>query len=892
MKENNRNSKDLHMKNILHNKKEVKIINQIVDIKKVNKQNSINFIKKSNAGKKPSPHKLEPIKVRLIPINNISNSKVRKSKNNKQSNFIMNKGSKSNNSLFLSSPHCSNLENRNISHHKNNKKINHTDNKNDKKEEKDNKNNENYNTPYRKILNIKNKQTFSPSTNVIIKNFNYNNVYNINIDNDNEKIQNKNNIRYSNKSATKNNHHENNLTTFNNNDNESLSKYSNKKFTYNKPKTVNSINTPYILSKRNKSKENILINENKERNKTLKINETVYSRFISEGNSLKNCRNNMFISSLIKSESKLDNNQKRKIFAQTPNKNKTISNFNMTFKKSNFNDYNLTSQKINNNLNEIYRNHFSNNNSYSNINFKNPGANNFYSISSSSLNNTFIKRNISNSPKLTHKYCHKTENILDINNNDDNDNINDNDLIINLNDLFIFEDRINDIISAFNKTNNIYDIEASNESTEFFNFYSKSSLKEIFPIFFKENNKLIIESSINLSIFFITILYNLSINNFLFNDLISTINNILIYLKINFSLYIKQIQIYYGMNIVKKKYIYFLPFNNFLSNNNIKDVEEEDDITYKIYQNCRLMTNELKIIMNYYQKIDLNYYNYFIDIFNNISIQKEDNLINDFFNKVHNTISSFNLITVNKNNISNNNINIIKDNIKDNTFKKYRTKSNLDSLSPFKKNSLENLSIKNDKIYQKSPFHSIKKEIKKDDINKIEIPYIKAPCQKKFTLILDLNKTLAFYSKDGVSLRNGLFSFLSIIKPYYELISFSCDSNEITQNILKEIESQDFYFDYNLSREHSILYENTLVKDISLIGRDISKIIMVDDDENCFKLNKENGIKISSYKGDDNDNILFELKKLLLLIYNKNYDDVRDAIKEYSNDIRYKISLE
>ena len=67
---------------------------------------------------------------------------------------------------------------------------------------------------------------------------------------------------------------------------------------------------------------------------------------------------------------------------------------------------------------------------------------------------------------------------------------------------------------------------------------------------------------------------------------------------------------------------------------------------------------------------------------------------------------------------------------------------------------------------------------------------------------------------------------------------------------------------------------------------------MVDDDENCFKLNKENGIKISSYKGDDNDNILFELKKFLLLIYNKNYDDVRDAIKEYSNDIRYKISLE
>jgi hypothetical protein len=565
----------------------------------------------------------------------------------------------------------------------------------------------------------------------------------------------------------------------------------------------------------------------------------------------------------------------------------------LTLKNTNINDYNSAAQTINNNIiNNTYSNHFNNNDSYTNLNFNKTGINNFYNTSLS-LNKNYMKRNLVNSPKLYNKYKNKTESIKNDDNQDINNNNNNNDenqeIIFNLNDLFIFEDRINDIVSAFNKTNNIYDIEASNECNEFINFYSKSSLRGIFPTFFKENNKLIIESSINLSLFFISIIYNLSTNNFLFNDIISTINNILSYLKINFALYIKNIQLHYGVNIIKKNYIYFQPFNNFLINQKIKDIEEEDDITYKIYQNCRLMTNEIKIIMKYYEKIDLNYYNYFIKIFNNISIQKENELLNYLFSNISTKINnSLNMITVNKNS---NSINI-NNNTKEfdypqHKLKKNKTNINFGYFSPYKK---EKLSFKTpDKIYLKSPMRAIKREMK----NKIEIPYIKTPSDKKYTLVLDLNKTLACYSKENIYLRNGLLSFLSMIKPYYELISFSCEPNDISENIIKEIESQKKYFDYNFTRQHSILYENTLVKDISLIGRDLSKIIIVDDDENCFKLNKENGIKIGVYNGNnENDNVLFELKKILILIYKKNYEDVRIAIKEFSNDIKNKVSLD
>ena len=147
------------------------------------------------------------------------------------------------------------------------------------------------------------------------------------------------------------------------------------------------------------------------------------------------------------------------------------------------------------------------------MNLKAKSINKFYHIPSLSL-----KYNRTNN-----KYFTKTHNEVNAFNLDEENIENNKEFGFNLNDLFIFEDRINDIVSAFNNKNNIYDIEASNECNEFMNFYSKSTLKGIFPTFFKENNQLIIESSINLSLFLILIIHHMSINNILFDEIISSI---------------------------------------------------------------------------------------------------------------------------------------------------------------------------------------------------------------------------------------------------------------------------------------------------------------------------------------------------------------------------------
>lgn len=65
-------------------------------------------------------------------------------------------------------------------------------------------------------------------------------------------------------------------------------------------------------------------------------------------------------------------------------------------------------------------------------------------------------------------------------------------------------------------------------------------------------------------------------------------------------------------------------------------------------------------------------------------------------------------------------------------------------------------------------------------------------------------------------------------------------------------------------RQHAVRVKSGFIKDLSRLGRDLAKVVIVDDTSNNFKLQKENAIKVNSWKGDPNDTELFEVKELLL----------------------------
>jgi TFIIF-interacting CTD phosphatase-like protein len=60
-----------------------------------------------------------------------------------------------------------------------------------------------------------------------------------------------------------------------------------------------------------------------------------------------------------------------------------------------------------------------------------------------------------------------------------------------------------------------------------------------------------------------------------------------------------------------------------------------------------------------------------------------------------------------------------------------------------------------------------------------------------------------------------------------------------------------------LFRQHAVRVKSGFVKDLSRLGRNLNKVIIVDDTPNNFKFQKDNAIKVGSWKGEFDDNELF-----------------------------------
>ena len=472
---------------------------------------------------------------------------------------------------------------------------------------------------------------------------------------------------------------------------------------------------------------------------------------------------------------------------------------------------------------------------------------------------------------------------------------------IKLDDLIIYDERLNDILVALNNKN---EPDASNECAEFFVFYFHSSLQKIFTSFFNVKHKIIIESATNLAFLAIIITYHLSLLRDILREITDMVINIFSLLKINLYLNVKKIQIVYGDDFVEKNNFYFKTFNYYLRTQNLISLKE-DEIVFKIDHNCRLITNDIKKILKIYQQINNSYYSDFIAIFNNISIISEKDLKDYFYARLYGFMN--NKTTDNKNltNSKNRKISITKGGKKNNN-KNYNINNGNES-DYNNENNLDNadvISVKSSKsshYYGKIDKHNFKilKLLEEYEKNKIEAPFIKTPCKKKYSIVLDLDETLINIEFKGVDskkctlhFRPYLFQFLSDIKPFCELITFTSASKEYAQPIINEIELKNKYFDYNFFREHSVIYGNDFVKDISRIGRDMKKIIIIDNMKENFRLNQKNGIKIFPFYGDQNDKVLFELCKILVMIVKQGYEDLTLALQNYSNEIKIKISMD
>ena len=179
----------------------------------------------------------------------------------------------------------------------------------------------------------------------------------------------------------------------------------------------------------------------------------------------------------------------------------------------------------------------------------------------------------------------------------------------------------------------------------------------------------------------------------------------------------------------------------------------------------------------------------------------------------------------------------------------------------------------------------------------IPVPYLPNWLNKPYTLVLDLDETLIHFKPNPnneesgtIKIRPYLYQFLDNVKKYYELVIFTAATQEYADPIINALESNKKYFDYRLYRIHTIIIDNDFVKDLSKLGRDLSKTLIVDNMEQNYKLQKNNGITIRPFWGKDNeDTALVDLLDILIKIAEKNLD-VRTGLKLFKEDIISKVT--
>ena len=416
--------------------------------------------------------------------------------------------------------------------------------------------------------------------------------------------------------------------------------------------------------------------------------------------------------------------------------------------------------------------------------------------------------------------------------------------VIRIEDILFISERLEAILKKINGKNLFNEITndgcASHECFEYWTFYFDSSLLDNYTRYFSNVHHVIIKSSNNLELFCIILTYHLSLNPKYFMSYKSILGQIFPFIKNNLMLIIRKIinEIYKNEDeeYIQMNYTYLKKINQMLNDNVIIE-DSEKTIISTIIENSKKIVESIKLILTKYQKENPIQGSELTILFNNIS-KLPNTAINEFF---------YDKIVY----------------------------------IPNKEGSITN-TLNLNLIQTK---------------NKIQYPYIKTQSNRKYSLILDLDETLVFVKfvknkeKGILHYRPYLFDFLDSLFPFYELISFTTATKIYAEPIINAIESNKKYFSYKFYREHCIIKDKNLIKDISLLGRDMSKILLIDNTSHNFHLSKNNGILIYPFYNENNaDSTLLELKKILIKIYYKNYEDIRQAIKDFKNEIIMKVS--
>ena len=165
----------------------------------------------------------------------------------------------------------------------------------------------------------------------------------------------------------------------------------------------------------------------------------------------------------------------------------------------------------------------------------------------------------------------------------------------------------------------------------------------------------------------------------------------------------------------------------------------------------------------------------------------------------------------------------------------------------------------------------------------------------KFTLVLDVDETMIHFFFTYINgmffVRPYLLHFLNEINKFYEIITFTAGTKEYADNILNLLDINNKLIKYRLYRQHTTIIGCSIFKDLTKLGRDLNRIIIIDNLKDNFKLQPNNGLFIKTWTSDINDKQFYDLERILKDIVILDVKDVRPLIERINDEIKFNRNI-
>eukprot|EP00984_Skeletonema_dohrnii_P024411 scaffold13529_cov110-Skeletonema_dohrnii-CCMP3373.AAC.1 len=172
------------------------------------------------------------------------------------------------------------------------------------------------------------------------------------------------------------------------------------------------------------------------------------------------------------------------------------------------------------------------------------------------------------------------------------------------------------------------------------------------------------------------------------------------------------------------------------------------------------------------------------------------------------------------------------------------------------------------------------------------------PNSHPICLVLDLDETLVHCTVEPVAdadmvfpvefngmnyqvhvrCRPFLTEFLEAVSRKFEVVIFTASQQVYADKLLDKIDPEGKYIRHRMFRDSCLPVEGNYLKDLTILGRDLSKAVLVDNSPHAFGYQVDNGIPIESWFDDPKDKELLKLEKFLRTLHGA--EDVRDVVRK------------